>query len=76
VNRQHDQGNSYKGQHLIGAGLQVQRFSPVSSLQELSYLQAGMIWEEPRVLYLVPKATMRTLVLRRLGGGPQSPSPQ
>jgi hypothetical protein len=26
VNRQHDQDNSYKG-HLIGAGLQVQRFS-------------------------------------------------
>jgi hypothetical protein len=25
VKRRHDQGNSYKGQHLIGAGLQVQR---------------------------------------------------
>jgi hypothetical protein len=24
VNRHHDQGKSYKGQHLIGAGLQVQ----------------------------------------------------
>ena len=31
VNRHHDQGNSYKGQHFIGAGLQVQRFSPLSS---------------------------------------------
>jgi hypothetical protein len=27
VNGHHVQGNSYKGQHLIGAGLQVQRFS-------------------------------------------------
>jgi hypothetical protein len=33
VNRHHDQGNSYKGQHLIGAGLQDQRFSPLSSRQ-------------------------------------------
>ena len=24
MNRHHDQGKSYKGQHLIGAGLQVQ----------------------------------------------------
>ena len=30
VKRHHDQGNSYKEQHLIGAGLQVQRFSPSS----------------------------------------------
>jgi hypothetical protein len=35
VNRHRDQGNSYKGQHLIGAGLQVQRFSPLSSWQHL-----------------------------------------
>jgi hypothetical protein len=33
ANRHHDQGNSYKEQHLIGAGLQVQRFSPLSSRQ-------------------------------------------
>jgi hypothetical protein len=31
VNRHHDQGNSYKGQPLIGDGLQVQKFSPLSS---------------------------------------------
>jgi hypothetical protein len=29
VKRHHDQGISYKGQHLIGAGLQVQRLSPL-----------------------------------------------
>jgi hypothetical protein len=31
VNRHGDKGSSHKGQHLIGAGLQVQRFSPLSS---------------------------------------------
>ena len=34
MKRHHDQSNSYKGQHLIGACLQVQRFSPLSSSQE------------------------------------------
>jgi hypothetical protein len=31
VKRDHDQGNSYKGKHLIGAGLQILRFSLVST---------------------------------------------
>ena len=30
----HNQGSSYKGQHLIVAGLKVQKFSPLSSWQE------------------------------------------
>jgi hypothetical protein len=34
VKRYHDWGNYYKGKHLIGAGLQVQRFSPLPSWQE------------------------------------------
>jgi hypothetical protein len=34
VKRHHDQGNSYKRTHLIGAGLQFQRFSLLSSWQE------------------------------------------
>jgi hypothetical protein len=42
VNRYHDQGKTYKGQHLIGAGLQVQRFSPLSSRQEHGSIQAGI----------------------------------
>jgi hypothetical protein len=33
VKRHHDQSNSYEEQHLPGAGLQVQSFSPLSSLQ-------------------------------------------
>ena len=40
VKRHHDQGNSYKQQHLIGAGLQVQRFNPVSSRSVLGSVQA------------------------------------
>ena len=31
---QHDQGNSYKGQHLFGAGLEFQSFSPLLSWRE------------------------------------------
>jgi hypothetical protein len=34
VNRHHDHGNSYKGQYIIGAGLLVHRFSPLSLWQE------------------------------------------
>jgi len=49
MNRHHDQGKSYKGQHLIGAGLQVQRFSPLSSRQEHGSVQAGMVQEELRI---------------------------
>jgi hypothetical protein len=48
VNRYYDQGKSYKGQHLIGAGLQVQRFSPLSSRWEQGSIQAGMAQEELR----------------------------
>ena len=34
MKRHHDQGNSYKGQHLTGAGLQFQRFSLLLSWWE------------------------------------------
>ena len=56
MNRHHDQDKSYKKQHLIGAGLQVQRFSPLSSRWEHGSIQAGMAQEELRVLCLHPKA--------------------
>jgi len=35
LKRHHDHSNFYKGKHLIGAGLQVQRFSPWSSWQNM-----------------------------------------
>jgi hypothetical protein len=52
VNRHHDQGKYYEGQHLIRAGLQVQRFSPLSSRWEQSSIQAGTVEVELRVLHL------------------------
>jgi hypothetical protein len=49
--RHHDQDNAYKGQYLIGAGLQVQRY-PLSSRWEYGSIQAGMVQEKLRILYL------------------------
>jgi hypothetical protein len=46
------QGKSYKGQHLIGAGLQVQSFSPLSLRWECGSIQAGMVQTELRVFHL------------------------
>jgi hypothetical protein len=68
VNRHHDQGKSYKG-HLIGAGLQVQRFSPLSSRQEHGSIHAGMVQEELRVLHLHLEAAGRRLTSRQLAWG-------
>jgi hypothetical protein len=48
VNRHHDESKSYKGQHLIGAVLKVQRFSPLSSRCEYGSIQAGMVQVELR----------------------------
>jgi hypothetical protein len=67
VNRHHDQGKSYKKQHLIGAGLEVQRLSPLPSRWEHGSIQAGMVQEELRVLYLHPKAASGRLTFRKLG---------
>ena len=61
MKRHHDYSNSYKG-HLIGAGLQFQRFNPLSSWQEA--------WQHPgrcgaggakRVLYLDSKIARKRL---------------
>jgi hypothetical protein len=60
VKRQDYQGNSYKGKHLIEAGLQFQRFSPLSSWQE-AWQCAGRhgAGEELRVLHPDPKVARR-----------------
>jgi hypothetical protein len=55
-----------KKQHLIGAGLQIQRFSPLSSRWEHGRIQAGMAQEELRVLCLHPKAASGRLTSRQL----------
>jgi hypothetical protein len=76
VRRHHDQGNSYKGQHLIGAGLQVQRFSPLSSRRENSSFQAGMALEkELKALCLQSKRSQEQTVSMWLGRGSQKPTP-
>jgi hypothetical protein len=67
VNRHHDHGKSHKGQHLIGAGLQVQSFSPLSSRWERGSIQAGMMQEELRVVHLHLKAASRILASRQPG---------
>ena len=67
VNRHHDQGKSNKGQHLIGAGLQIQRLSPVPSRQRHGSIQAGIVQEKLRVLHLYLKAACERLTSRQLG---------
>jgi hypothetical protein len=52
---------------LIRAGLQIQRFSPLSSRQEHGSIQASMVQEELRVLHLPLKADGRILASRQLG---------
>jgi hypothetical protein len=44
MKRHHDQDNSYKGKHLIGTGLQFQRFSPLSIMH--GSMQADMVLEK------------------------------
>jgi hypothetical protein len=71
--RHHDQGNSYKGQHLLGAALQVQRFSPLSSRQEHGSVQANVGLEELKILQLDPKGIQEKTSFCMARGGSQSP---
>ena len=63
VKRHHDQGDSYKGQHLVGAGLQVQSFSPLSSRWEHGSFKESLALEELRVLHLDLTAARGKLTL-------------
>ena len=58
MNRHHDQGNSYKGQHLTGAGLQFQRFSPLKLWQETHGREHGSVQA-----HMVPEKELRVLHL-------------
>jgi hypothetical protein len=69
VKRHHSQDNSYKGQHLIGAGLLVLRFSLFSSRQDHGSIQVDMVLKELRFLHLVLKINRRRLTSRQLGVG-------
>jgi hypothetical protein len=58
MKRCHDQSISHKGKHLIGAGLQFQRFGPLSSRQKDGGIKANMVLEKGlRVLRFDSKAT-------------------
>jgi hypothetical protein len=76
VNRHHDPGKSSKRQHLIGAGLQVQRFSPISSGWGHGSIQADTVQEELKDSQHHLKATRGSLACRQLGWGYYSPYPQ
>jgi hypothetical protein len=67
VNRHHDQGKSYKEQHLIRDVLQVQRFNPLPSKLEHGSIRADMVQAELRDLHSHPTAARRTLATRQLG---------
>ena len=60
---------SYTGQHLIGADLQVQGFSPLSSWWEHGIVQADMVLgKDLRAIHLNPKEMGRRIsMLRQLG---------
>jgi hypothetical protein len=59
--------NKQTNKHLLGAGLEVQRFSPLSSRWEHGSIQEGMWQAELRVLCLHPKAATGRLTSRQLG---------
>jgi hypothetical protein len=49
------------GQHLIGGGLQVQRFSPLSLVWDYGSIQTGMVKAEVRIPHLHLNTTSRIL---------------
>jgi hypothetical protein len=73
VKRHHDRGKSYKGQHLIGAGLQVQSFSPLSSRQKAwQYPHRHRAREEDESSTSCSEDKQVLTFSRKLGGGSQS----
>jgi hypothetical protein len=60
VKRHHDHGNSYKGKHLIGAGLLLKGLVHYQHGRKHGAVQADMVLEMGlRVLHLVPRAAGR-----------------
>ena len=78
LKRHHDQGNSYKGQHLIGADLQVQRFSPLTSRWK-AWQDTGRHGTAGRVESSISCSKgnqKKTVSSRQLGEGSQRSPPQ
>ena len=64
VKRHHDQGNSYKGKHLIGAGLyNSEGQSVIIMMWQRGRILADMVLEDSRVQHLDSKATRKRLAL-------------
>ena len=72
MKRHHDQGNSYKGKHLVEVGLQVQSFSSII----MGGSMADMVLEEQRVLHLDLQAVEMIHWAELEHKRPQSPPPQ
>jgi hypothetical protein len=72
MNRHLDQGNSYKGQHLIGAGLLVLRSSPLPSGQE-AWRHAGRHGAGGAESSTSCSEGKQEKACRQQGGGSQSP---
>ena len=73
MNRHRDQGKSYKGQHLIAAGLQVQSFSPSFSWQEAEQPPGRQGTRGAESSISSSKGNQQQTTLRQLGGKSQSP---
>jgi hypothetical protein len=68
VKRQHDHSNSYKGRHLIGAGLSFRDLARYSHGRERGSVQADMVLEkELGVLHLGAHAARRRLYVFHTG---------
>lgn len=74
VERPHDQGNSYNGEHLIGGGFRFWGSVHCHHGRKHGSIQADMVLEEMIVLNLVLKANRR-LASRQLGKVSQSSLP-
>ena len=59
--------SSYNRKHLIGAGLQFQRFSPLSSRWEQGSIHADIVQKQLRILHLQLEAASGRLTSRQLG---------
>ena len=76
MNRHHDQGNSYKGQHLIGAALQFQGSVHYHHARIHWSIQADMVLEkELRILHLDLKAARKKTVFQASRRGVSNPTP-
>jgi hypothetical protein len=75
VERHRDQGNSYKGQHLIRAAYRFRDSVQYHQSGSMAASRQGMVQEELRVLHLVMKASRRRLIFTHWEEL-QSPSPK